>query len=115
MRELGDVTPAGYSETIDRMNQPQSWDVPGMIADMAEYLRVGNEVPAGQLLAALDWMTFRLRECRSVLAAADSELSAVAHSRPVDKADSQKISDDARKLCEALRGFKSRYREEERE
>lgn len=108
MRELGDVVPVGYSETIDCMNKPQSWDVPGMIADMAECLRLGNEVPAGQLLAALDWMTFRLRECRSVLVAADSELSAISHGRLVDKAESQRISDDARKLCEVLRGFKSR-------
>lgn len=108
MRELGDVVPVGYSETIDCMNKPQSWDVPGIIADMAEHLRVGNKVPSGQLLAALDWMTFRLGECRSVLVAADSELSAVAHGRPVDKSESKKISDDARKLCDLLRGFKSR-------
>jgi hypothetical protein len=99
--------PVGYAETLDCMNQPRLWDVPGMIADMAENLRRGNEVAEGQLLAALDWMTFRLRECRSVLVAADSELSAVAHGRPVDKTESQKISDDARKLCEVLRGFKS--------
>ena len=108
MRELGEIVPKGYNETIDCMNQPKSWDVPGMIADMAEYLRVGNEVPPGQLLAALDWMTFRLRECRSVLVAADSELSAISHGRPVDKVESQKISDDARSLCEALLGFKPR-------
>lgn len=107
-RIMGEGVPIGYNDTIDRMNRPQSWDVPGMIADIAEYLRVGNEVPAGQLLAALDWMTFRLRECRSVLVAADSELSAVAHGRPVDDVESQKISGDARKLCELLQGFKSR-------
>lgn len=105
MREIGDTVPVGYNETIDCMNKPNDWDVPGMIADMAEYIRRGNEVPEGQVLAALDWMTFRLRECRSVLVAADSELSAVAHGRPSDKAESQKISDDARKLCKALKGY----------
>lgn len=108
MRELGDVVPFGYNETIDCMNKPQSWDVPGMIADMAEYLRVGNEVPPGQLLAALDWMTFRLRECRSVLVAADSELSAIGHGRVVDKQQSLKVSHDARSLCDVLHGFKPR-------
>jgi hypothetical protein len=97
--------PAGYAETLDCMNQPNDWDVPRMIADMAEYIRRGNEVPEGQLLAALDWMTFRLKECRGVLVAADSELSAVSHGRPVDKAESQKISDDARKLCKVLKGY----------
>lgn len=54
--------PTGYPETLDAMNRPKDWDVPGMIADMAENLRRGNEVAEGQLLAALDWMTFRLRE-----------------------------------------------------
>lgn len=108
MRELGDLVPVGYNETIDCMNKPQLWDVPGIIADLAEHLRVGNEVPAGQLLAALDWMTFRIRECRSVLVAANSELSAIAHGRPMDKEESQKISDDARKLCDVLRGFNPR-------
>ena len=49
-------------KTLDAMNRPKDWDVPGMIADMAENLRRGNEVAEGQLLAALDWMTFRLRE-----------------------------------------------------
>lgn len=106
MRQLGEVVPVGYSETIGCMNQPNKWDVPGMIADMAEYLRVGKGVPPGQLLAALDWMTFRLCECRSVLVAADSELSAIAHNRPVDKEESKKISNDARKLCDLLRNFK---------
>ena len=108
MREIGDTVPVGYNETIDCMNQPKSWDVPGMIADIAENVRCGNNVANGQLLAALDWMSFRLRECRAVLVAADSELSAVAHGRPVDKEESQKISRDARSLCEALRGFNAR-------
>jgi hypothetical protein len=99
--------PAGYSATIDCMNEPKSWDVPGMIADMAENLRLGNDVPEGQLLAALDWMTFRIKECRHVLVRADSELSAVGHGRVVDKEESLRISQDARKLCDVLHGYKS--------
>jgi len=59
--------PAGYAETLDCMNRPKDWDVPGMIADMAENIRRGNEVAEGQLLAALDWMTFRLRESAAAL------------------------------------------------
>ena len=104
-RELGEIVPRGYSQTLDCMNQPRKWDVPGMIADMAENLRVENDVPPGQLLAALDWMTFRLKEARPLLVAADSELSAVAHGRPVDKEESKRISGDARKLCDALKGY----------
>jgi hypothetical protein len=97
--------PFGYAVTLDCMNQPRKWDVPGMIADMAENLRRENDVPAGQLLAALDWMTFRLREARPILVAADSELSAVAHGRPVDKEESKRISQEARSLCEKLKGY----------
>lgn len=66
-RELGEIVPRGYSQTLDCMNKPKSWDVPGMIADMAENLRVGNDVSPGQLLAALDWMTFRLKEAKQAL------------------------------------------------
>ena len=97
--------PHGYAETMDCMNQPKSWDVPGMIADMAENLRRGNEVAEGQLLAALDWMTFRLKEARPLLVTADSELSAVAHGRPVDKDESKRISLESRVLCEKLKGY----------
>lgn len=97
--------PAGYAETLDCMNKPNDWNVPGMIADMAEYIRRGNEVPEGQVLAALDWMSFRLREARHVLVCADSELSAVGHGRVVDKTESLRISGEARKLCEALKGY----------
>lgn len=104
-RELGEIVPVGYSQTLDCLNQPRKWDVPGMIADMAEHLRVGNDVPPGQLLAALDWMTFRMKEARMLLVAADSEMSAVAHGRPVDKEESKRISGNARKLCDALKGY----------
>lgn len=97
--------PVGYAVTLECMNQPKSWDVPGMIADMAENLRRGNEVAEGQLLAALDWMTFRLKEARPILVAADSELSAIAHHRTVDKDESAKISREARSLCEKLKGY----------
>lgn len=99
------AVPAGYAETLDCMNSPKKWNVPGMIADMAEHLRVGNEVPEGQLLAAMDWMTFRLKESRSVLVSADSELSAVGHGRVVDETESLRVSGEARKLCDVLKGF----------
>ena len=102
----GDVyVPAGYAETLDCMNRPKDWNVPGMIADMAEYIRRGNEVPEGQVLAALDWMTFRLKECRQTLVLADSELSAIGHGRVVDKEQSLMVSRDARSLCDALKGY----------
>ena len=40
---------------------------PGMIADMAEHLRQGIDVPPGKLLAAIDWMTFRLKESAAAM------------------------------------------------
>ena len=98
--------PRGWAETMDCLNQPDSWDVPGMIGDMAEHLRVGNDVPPGQLLAAIDWMTFRLNEIRPILGMADSELSAIAHGRPVDKDESKRISQAARAVCAKLKGYK---------
>lgn len=97
--------PHGYAETMDCLNRPGSWDVPGMIASMGDYLRHGLEVPDGQLLAALDWMQFRLKECRDVLSCADSELSAVSHGRPVDKEFASSTSAAARSLCNKLKGF----------
>lgn len=69
--------PAGYAVTLDCLNQPRSWDVPGMIADMAEHLRAGNDVPPGQLLAALDWMTFRLKEAAAILRDVDATYETV--------------------------------------
>jgi len=61
--------PRGYAETLHCMNQPDSWDVHGMIADMAENLRRDNDVAAGQLLAAIDWMTERLKEAKPIVMA----------------------------------------------
>lgn len=97
--------PLGYAETMDCMNQPDKWNVPGMIADMAENLRRGNEVPEGQLLAAIDWMTFRLVDARRILVCADSELSAMGCGRPGDKDELMRISGEARTMCGTLRGF----------
>ena len=70
--------PSGYAETLDCMNRPRDWDVPGMIADMAEYIRTGLEVPPGQLLAAIDWMTFRLKESASAMRGANITDESVA-------------------------------------
>ena len=67
LKACGVTVPAGYAETMDCLNKPSDWDVPGMIADMAEYIRQGLDVPPGQLLAALDWMTFRLKESASAM------------------------------------------------
>ena len=102
----GDVyVPFGYQATFDCMVQPRSWNVPGMIADIAENIRRGNDVPEGQVLAALDLMMLRLKECRQVLVCADSELSAIGHNRAVDKTESNRISGEARRLCDVLKGF----------
>lgn len=102
--EIETHVPAGYSITMGFLEQPKSWDVPGLIADIARNVRRGA-FDDGQVLAALDWMQARLKEARPILVAADSELSAVAHGRPVDKEESKRISGDARKLCDALKGY----------
>ena len=54
--------PEGYAETMQCLNRPASWDVAGIIEDMQEKLRANGDVPNGQILAALDWMTTRLQE-----------------------------------------------------
>jgi len=97
--------PAGYVKTMDCLDNPKDWDVPGIIASMAQNLRQGDEVAEGQLLAALEWMTSRLTESRKTLVCADSELSAVGHGRVVDKEESLRVSGDARTLTEKLKGF----------
>lgn len=95
---------AGYSITMGFLNQADAWDVPGLISDISGNVRRGS-FDDGQVLAALEWMHCRLKEARPILVSADSELSAVAHGRPVDKEESKRISVDARKLCKALNGF----------
>ena len=92
--------PAGYAETMDCVNQPDSWDVPGMIADMAEYLRQGLEVPPGQLLAALDWMTFRLKESQSLSARVSNGVYALL------KEEASEVAGQAQQLRRKLKGFK---------
>lgn len=59
--------PDGYAETMGRLNRPGSWDVPGMIDDMCDKIRSEQAAPAGELLAAMDWMVFRLKEARELL------------------------------------------------
>ena len=80
------TVPRGYAETMDRLNKPRTWDVPGMIADMAENIRRGNGVPDGQVLAAIDWMTFRLSECKSAL-------------------EDCQLTDDAKEVLDKLEGW----------
>lgn len=96
--------PAGYSITMGFLNQADAWDVPGLISDIAGNVRRGL-FDDGQVVAVLEWMHARLKEARPILVSADSELSAVAHGRPVDKEESKRISTDARKLCKVLKGF----------
>lgn len=79
--------PRGYADTLDCMNQTGSWDVAGMIADMAENLRRENDVPPGQLLAALDWMTFRLTEAKRVI-------------------ENTNVTDETGELLKKLKGFR---------
>ena len=86
MSNMNHFLPSGYATTLDCLNQPEAWDVPGMIADIAENLRVGNDVPDGQLLAAIDWMMFRLRESATALRDAN-------------------ITDETNELLGKLRGF----------
>lgn len=61
------VTPVGYAETMDALNRPNDWDVPGMIADVAEFTRRELDVPHGQALAVIDTLTFRMRDIANLI------------------------------------------------
>lgn len=50
--------PEGYAETMECLNKPKDWDVPGLIDDIAERLRDGGEVPNGLALAVIDKLMF---------------------------------------------------------
>ena len=39
--------PHGYAVTLDCMNQPKAWDVPGLIADMAVRAYLDGDGDAG--------------------------------------------------------------------
>lgn len=102
LQSCGVKLPTGYAETMDCLNKPKDWDVPGLIADMAEYLRQDLDVSPGQLLAALDWMTFRLRESRSLCVRVGSGVYALP------KEEATEITAEAQELSKKLWGFKSR-------
>ena len=62
MSDIIEVVPRGYAETMDALNRPKDWDVPGMIADICENLRRENDVPHGQVLAVIDTLVFRMKD-----------------------------------------------------
>lgn len=47
---------------MDALKRPDDWDVPGMIADIAENIRRDNYVPPGQVLAVIDTLVFRMKD-----------------------------------------------------
>ena len=46
--------PTGYTETMGRLNDPDNWDVAGMLADIAKNLR--DESDNGRAIAAIDFL-----------------------------------------------------------
>ena len=52
--------PANYAETMDKLKDPNGWDVPGLIADVSERLR--RETIDGELLAVVDTLVFRMQD-----------------------------------------------------
>lgn len=53
-----------YAETMDRLKDPEGWDIPGIIADAAERVRVSTD--EGSVLAVIDTLVFRIREIREI-------------------------------------------------
>lgn len=57
--------PEGYAEMMDRLGNPDCWDVPGLISDTAERLR--RESIDGEMLAVIDTLTFRMADiCKMI-------------------------------------------------
>ena len=52
--------PEGYAEMMDRLANPDCWDVPGLIADTCERLR--RESIDGEMLAVIDTLAFRMAD-----------------------------------------------------
>ena len=52
--------PTGYAETMDKLARPDNWDVPGLIADIAEGLRLESD--NGAALAVIDAMRFGMQD-----------------------------------------------------
>jgi hypothetical protein len=60
MSEQQEVYPVGYFETLNCLRHPK-WETAGMINDVREFVRRDADVPAGQVLAVIDY----LREAQS--------------------------------------------------
>lgn len=52
--------PSGYAETMDKLKDPSRWDIPGVIADVAEDLRRHSD--NGAALAVIDTLSFRMKD-----------------------------------------------------
>lgn len=57
--------PEGYAEMMNRLANPDCWDVPGLIADTSERLR--RESIDGEMLAVIDTLAFRMADiCKMI-------------------------------------------------
>ena len=57
--------PTGYAETMDKLKDPKRWDVPGVIADVAEDLRRSTD--CGEALAVIDTLLFRMQDIAKLI------------------------------------------------
>lgn len=60
MSEQQEIYPVGYFETLTCLRHPK-WDKTGIVNDVREFIRREKDVPAGQVLAVIDY----LRETQS--------------------------------------------------
>ena len=68
--------PTGYTETIGRLNDPDNWDVAGMLADIAKNLR--DESDNGRAIAAIDFLMECMHEMAHMCRVMPGELLAIA-------------------------------------
>ena len=54
----------GYAEMMDALANPDNWDAPGLIADVAQ--EMANE-DRGHALAVIDTLTFRMRDIANLI------------------------------------------------
>ena len=57
-KELTETPPADYATTMDKLKAPDSWDVPGIIADVTARL---SESGDGEAMAVIDYLVFRIK------------------------------------------------------
>lgn len=53
-----------YAETMDKLSDSRSWDVPGLIADVAERLKESGD---GEAMAVIDHLLFRIRDIAGLI------------------------------------------------